>query len=118
MTLDASVGEICLPLGAGIAGTVAVTGEPINIPDAYADPRFDPSVDRRTGHRTRNLLTLPLTAGDGRVIGVFQVMNKPQGSFGGEDVEILAALAASAAIAIERAIPAGGARPPGACPAV
>src|SRR5882724_12634284 len=37
--------DIVLPLGKGIAGTVAATGETINIPDAYADSRFDPSFD-------------------------------------------------------------------------
>lgn len=35
----------------GIAGSVAVTGEMVNIPDAYADPRFDPVHDQRTGAR-------------------------------------------------------------------
>jgi transcriptional regulator with GAF, ATPase, and Fis domain len=103
VTLDQGVGEIRLPLGAGIAGTVAVTGSAINIPDAYADPRFNPEVDRRTGHKTRNLLTLPLTAQDGRILGVFQVINKQDGPFTIEDIEILSSLAASAAIALERA---------------
>jgi GAF domain-containing protein len=41
--------EIRVPIGRGIAGTVAATGETINIADAYADPRFNPEVDRRTG---------------------------------------------------------------------
>jgi serine/threonine-protein kinase len=103
VTLDQGVGEIRLPLGAGIAGTVAVTGEPIHIPDAYADPRFDRSTDRRTGRRTRNLLTVPMTAQDGSILGVFQVINKRDGTFGVEDIEILSALAASASISIEHA---------------
>src|SRR6516162_2441256 len=34
--------DIVVPVGKGIAGTVASTGETINIPDAYNDPRFDP----------------------------------------------------------------------------
>ena len=107
VTLDQSVGEIRLPVGTGIAGTVAAAGKPINIPDAYADARFDPATDRRTGHRTRNLLTVPMTASDGRVLGVFQVINKQDGSFGLDDIEILSALAASASIAIEQARAAG-----------
>jgi serine/threonine-protein kinase len=104
VTVDPGVGEIVLPLGVGIAGTVALQGEPINIPDAYADPRFDQSVDRRTGHRTRNLLTMPLKGQDGHTLGVFQVINKQVGSFGVDDVETLAALAASATVAIERTL--------------
>lgn len=104
VTLDQGVGEIRLPLGTGIAGTVALTGEPINIPDAYADPRFNPAIDRRTGHETRNLLTVPITAQDGRILGVFQVINKQDGAFGIEDIEILSSLAASAAVAVENAL--------------
>jgi serine/threonine-protein kinase len=104
VTLDKSVGEIRLPIGVGIAGSVAASGEPINIPDAYADPRFNPEVDRRTGHKTNNLLTMPMTARDGRVIGVFQVMNKQDGAFGVEDIETLSSLASSAAIAVEHAV--------------
>jgi serine/threonine protein kinase len=102
VTLDESVGEIRLPLGVGIAGTVAVTGEPITIPDAYADPRFNPEIDRRTGHVTRTLVTVPMIAPDGRILGVFQVINKQDGVFGIDDIEILSALAASASIAIDR----------------
>jgi putative methionine-R-sulfoxide reductase with GAF domain len=102
VTLDQGVGVIRLPLGEGIAGTVALTGEPINIPDAYADPRFNPAIDRRTGHETRNLLTVPMTAQDGGILGVFQVINKQGGAFGAEDIEILSSLAASAAIAVDK----------------
>jgi serine/threonine-protein kinase len=104
VTLNQDVGEIRLPFGVGIAGTVAVTGEPINIPDAYADPRFNPDIDRRTGRKTRNLLTVPITAQDGRVLGVFQVMNKREGAFEIDDVTILSSLAASAAVAIGHAL--------------
>jgi serine/threonine-protein kinase len=101
VTLDQGVGEIRLPLGVGIAGTVAVTGEPVNIPDAYADARFNPAIDKRTGHKTRNLLTVPITAADGDVVGIFQLLNKQEGPFGPEDIEILSALADSAAVAVE-----------------
>jgi putative methionine-R-sulfoxide reductase with GAF domain len=41
--------RINLPIGQGIAGTVAETGETLNIPDAYADARFDTKTDLRTG---------------------------------------------------------------------
>jgi serine/threonine-protein kinase len=97
------VGEIRLALGQGIAGTVALTGETINLADAYADPRFNPEVDRRTGYRTRNLLALPMTAQSGKIMGVFQVLNKRDGPFLPEDVAALSALAASAMVALERA---------------
>jgi serine/threonine-protein kinase len=104
VTLDKGVGLIRLPLGTGIAGTVALTGEPINIPDAYADPRFNRAIDLRTGHKTRNLLTAPIRGQDDRILGVFQVINKQDGAFGVEDIEVLSSLAASAAFAVENAL--------------
>jgi serine/threonine-protein kinase len=97
------VGEIRVPLGTGIAGTVAATGEVINLENPYADPRFNPEIDRRTGYTTRSLLTLPMTGADGKVVGVFQVLNKRSGAFGPEDVAILQSLAASARLAVEHA---------------
>jgi serine/threonine protein kinase/putative methionine-R-sulfoxide reductase with GAF domain len=107
VTLDEGVGEIRLPLGKGIAGSVAVSGEPVNIADAYSDPRFERDVDLRTGHKTRNLLTAPITAQDGAILGVFQVINKHEGAFGMEDIEMLSSLAASASIGIEHAVSQG-----------
>ena len=66
--------EIRLPLGTGISGQVALTGETVNVPDAYADPRFDRNVDLRSGYRTLNMLVVPVWDGDGQaVIGVMLV---------------------------------------------
>ena len=39
-----------MPIGQGIAGTVAATGETINIVDAYSDPRFSSAADKATGY--------------------------------------------------------------------
>ncbi len=103
VTTDTEVGEIRVPLGRGIAGTVAQSGEIINLSDPYVDPRFNPEIDRRTGYRTRNMLTLPMTGRDGDIVGVFQVLNKRTGPFEAEDLEMLQSLAASAALAVERA---------------
>ena len=97
------VGEIRFPLGVGIAGTVAKTGETISIPNAYADARFSAEHDKRTGFKTRNLLTLAMTGHDGAVIGVFQAVNKKSGEFTIEDEITLSSLASSAAVAVENA---------------
>ena len=97
-------GEIRVPLGVGIAGTVAQTGNTINIPDAYADPRFNPEYDKDSGYHTKSLLTFPMKGHEGRVIGVFQVVNKRGGRpFSQTDEEVLASLASSAAVALENA---------------
>ena len=95
--------EIRLPLGTGLAGHVAQTGESIVIPDAYQDPRFHPDIDRRTGYRTRNMLCMPLKDKDGRTIGVFQFLNKNEGCFDRDDQDFIDALSAQAAVAIEYA---------------
>jgi putative nucleotidyltransferase with HDIG domain len=99
----AGVGEIRFPIGVGIAGIVAKTGATISIKDAYADPRFNPESDKRTGFHTRNLLTLSMTGHDGRVIGVFQAVNKKDGEFTVDDEATLGSLASSAAVAVENA---------------
>ncbi|MGH2567821.1 MAG: ATP-binding protein [Bacteroidota bacterium] len=95
--------EIRLPVGKGIAGHVAKTGEVINIPDAYADARFNPDVDKATGYRTRNMLCMPLKNKDGKIIGVFQLLNKAEGPFDEGDVQFIEALSAHASVAIENA---------------
>jgi adenylate cyclase len=69
------VGEIRFPNHLGIAGSVFQSGQAVIIPDAYADPRFNQEVDRRTGYRTRNILCAPLRYKD-KLIGVTQVLNK------------------------------------------
>lgn len=95
--------EIRLPVGKGLAGYVAETGEVINIPDAYNDPRFNPDVDKKTGYRTNNMLCMPMKNKDGKIIGVFQLLNKKGGVFGREDEAFIDALSAHASVAIENA---------------
>jgi HD-GYP domain-containing protein (c-di-GMP phosphodiesterase class II) len=85
---------------------VAKTGEIINIPDAYADPRFNRQVDKDTGYHTRNILGVPMRYTTGEVTGVLQALNKKEGDgpFTSEDEELMMALGANAAAAIENAI--------------
>ena len=95
--------EIRLDVGEGIAGWVAQTREIVNIPDAYADQRFQPAVDLRSGFRTRSILSVPMLGALGGLVGVLQVLNKHDGPFMTADEELLGALASQAAIAIENA---------------
>jgi len=95
--------EIRLPIGKGFAGYVAETGETIIIPDTYADPRFNPDIDKRTGYKTRNMLCMPMKNKDRKIIGVFQLLNKDQGCFDEEDASFIDALSAHASVAIENA---------------
>jgi GAF domain-containing protein len=71
--------EIRIPLGTGIAGAAAQSGETIRIDDAYADDRFNPSVDKQTGYRTQSILSLPVKNQAGRVFAVAQLLNRRDG---------------------------------------
>jgi K+-sensing histidine kinase KdpD len=95
--------EIRLPIGKGIAGYVAATGETINIPDAYSDPRFNPEVDKRTGYRTKTILCMPMKDKESKIVGVFQLLNKERNIFTKEDEDFLNALSIHATIALENA---------------
>ncbi|CAG2244557.1 PDE11 [Mytilus edulis] len=59
-----------------IIGNVAQTGEPLNIPDAYKDPRFNNEIDMKMGYKTRSILSMPIKDCSGKVIGVAQAVNK------------------------------------------
>lgn len=95
--------EIRFPNNVGIAGAVFQSGETINIPHAYADLRFNPSVDRKTGFFTRSILCTPVANKSGKIIGVTQVLNKRGGPFTKEDEMRLKAFTAQVAIGLENA---------------
>lgn len=95
--------EIRLKIGEGIAGTVAKTGEILNIPDAHAHPLFNPDVDLRSGYLTKNILAVPIRNPAQKVIGVVQLLNKADGMFTQADARLLTAMASQAAISIENA---------------
>ena len=87
----------------GIAGNTALTGNTINVRDAYSDPRFYTAIDDRTGYRTRNVLAVAVRNQRGEIIGAFEALNKRSGAFTARDEDSLDALASHAAIAIETA---------------
>jgi len=95
--------EIRLPMGKGIAGAVAESGEEVNLTDAYADARFDREFDLRFGYRTRSLLCVPIQDRDGKIVGVLQLLNKADGGFTRDDLEFLASLSVHFAVALENA---------------
>jgi Nif-specific regulatory protein len=87
----------------GIVGTAVMTGENINVKDAYGDPRFYTAIDGQTGYRTKTLLAVAGRNQQGEVIGAFEVLNKRVGWFTPRDEESLGALASHLAIAVETA---------------
>lgn len=95
--------EIRLPVGKGIAGSVAETGETVRIEDAYEDERFDQSWDKASGYRTRQMLCKAIVNREGRTTGVFQLLNKREGPFDDADEAYLDSLSIHAALALENA---------------
>ncbi|KAB0792388.1 hypothetical protein PPYR_14347 [Photinus pyralis] len=94
--------EIRFPLGTGIAGEVAMSGEILNITDAYADARFNRTVDQLTGYRTNTILCMPIFI-RGAVIGVVQMVNKHSGYFTKEDEEAFEMFAVYCGLALHHA---------------
>ncbi len=94
---------IRLPNHMGIAGAVFQSGETINIPHAYADLRFNPAFDRKTGFFTRSILCVPVVNKSGKTIGVTQILNKRGGPFTKDDESRLRAFTAQVSIALENA---------------
>ena len=104
LVLEVATGikPVRVPWGAGLVGACARSRQIINVPDCYADPRFDPSVDKASGYRTRCMLTLPLVDHKDVLVGVMQVLNKSGGPFDSDDEALAAALAAQCAVALQR----------------
>jgi GAF domain-containing protein len=91
-----------IPLDAGIAGYVVMTGNPIAVADVRKDPRFAQEFAEKTGYVPGSILAMPLVWND-RVIGVMEVLDKIDApSFGMQDMELLGLFANQAAIAIRQ----------------
>lgn len=84
--------ESRFPINIGITGFVALTGETLNIPDAYEDPKFDPAVDEEDpfGFRHKHILCMPIYTANRTIIGVIQLINKLNGNpFNSNDVMLM-----------------------------
>eukprot|EP00727_Mastigamoeba_balamuthi_P009031 m51a1_g4750 hypothetical protein (1508) ;mRNA; r:400532-409181 len=89
-------GEIVVPSKpSSIAGYVASTGQELAISDVYADPRFNPGIDRATGFKTHSVLAIPIMNESGEVVAVTEMINKRGGpGFKEEDRQLVKAFAA------------------------
>jgi len=89
-----------IPIHQGIAGYVAMTGQPMAISNVQQDTRFARTTAEKTGYVPRSILAMPLISSE-RVIGVIEVLDKINApSFGMQDMELLALFARQAAMAI------------------
>jgi GAF domain-containing protein len=103
------------PITVGIGGSVARTGEAVNIPDCYKDTRFSNFMDRKTGYHTHSMLCMPIMGADKQTLGVIQLINKISsvgkqvkkyrsvwGSFESSDEQIVTMMAVQASSVLTR----------------
>jgi len=96
------VAKIKVPIGQGIAGTVAVTKQPMIINDAQTDPRVFRDVDKASQFITRNILAAPLNIGD-EVIGVIEAINTiDRNNFSQNDIDFFLSFSSACAFAIQK----------------
>ena len=102
LEIATGIAPVRVPASTGLAGACARTRRIINVPDCYADARFNPDVDRQSNYRTRCMLTLPLVDHNDVLVGVMQVLNKVNGVFDESDEALATVLAAQCAVALQR----------------
>ncbi len=88
VALDADLSAMRLPLGRGIAGWVAETGEIARVSSAREDVRFSSEADEKTGFSTGSVLAVPIQEDRGAPVrGVLQLLNRRGGGAFDEDDE-------------------------------
>ena len=100
-SLDLNKHEIQIPKSYGVAGWVFVNQQPAVVNNAYEDSRFYKKVDDMTGFHTRNLICTPLLDSKNHCLGTLQSLNKKEGDFTNEDLELLNLAAGMVAVAIK-----------------
>ena len=97
------VDELRIPMEAGFAGHCMTTGESLLVEDAYNDERFDRRSDEKTHYHTKSVLAVPLKNSVGKVMGVYQAINKQgePGYFTPKDLENLSLIAVYSAKTVE-----------------
>ncbi len=97
------VQDFVVPLGHGIAGYVAETGQPLIVSEGWRHPRHARDISAAIDFHPRNILCVPMRL-HGKVIGVIEVMNKLEGEdFDSQDEYLLTTIAQQAALLLENA---------------
>lgn len=93
-----------IPLGKGVSGHVAQTRKLCNVPDPSRDPKWNRYITKTADVEIRNLLAAPLlSASDGNLLGVLELVNKRTGEFDSADEDLISAFSHHAAVALDRA---------------
>ena len=100
--MDPTLNGLVIPVEGSVAGWIVTHSEPLVVPDTSKDPRWSGKVDKATDFLTRSIIGVPLVARD-KCLGALEAINKREGGFTEEDISLLHALAAQAAVAIVNA---------------
>lgn len=85
----------------GLAGHVFSNGRTLLLSDAYADPRFNPEVDRKSGFKTRSMIATPLRHVSGKKLGVLQVLHGKVDAFDASDRALVEGVATQVAAVLD-----------------
>jgi len=88
-TISDGIGKIVISLDSGIVGETYQTKKPQLVNSPYDDPRFLPSIDKKTGYVTRNIITVPIYDSKRDIVGIIQLLNKSRFDYDEEDLETL-----------------------------
>ncbi len=99
-SLDLEKDEVRIPKSLGVAGWVFEHRKPAVVNNAYEDSRFYRGVDDMTGFHTRNLICTPLVDDKDHCLGTLQSLNKKNGDFKTDDLELLDLTASMVAVAL------------------
>jgi len=83
------IGRIVISLKSGIVGDTYLTKEPQIVNNPYEDSRFLPNIDKKSGYKTKNIITVPIFNSKRDVMGIIQLLNKSRGDFLEQDLETL-----------------------------
>ncbi|NCO02457.1 MAG: GAF domain-containing protein [Epsilonproteobacteria bacterium] len=83
------IGRIVISLDAGIVGETYMQQKPQVVNSPYDNTKFLPSIDKKSGYVTKNLITVPIFDSKREVIGVIQLLNKYRFDFDDKDLENL-----------------------------
>ncbi len=87
--LSDGIGRIVISLDAGIVGDTYQSQKPQVVNSPYDDARFLPSIDKKSGYITKNIITVPIFDSKREVIGIIQLLNKSRGNYNDSDLETL-----------------------------
>lgn len=87
--LSDGIEMIVIPLDSGIVGDTYKTKKPQIVNSPYDDERFMSNIDKKVGHTTINIITVPIFDSKKEVIAIIQLLNKLESDFDNKDLAML-----------------------------